>query len=128
MPAIFQTLPIDTGADRAILVGRLFIDPGDVVLVDRPTFAGALVAFEMQRPRFVGVDLEPDGTDVAGMRRQVEELAGQGVRPKFIYVVPDFQNPTGGIFLRRVEDPKAKSFAEDVALGADGEGTGGADR
>jgi 2-aminoadipate transaminase len=77
------------------LLGRLFLDPGDVVLVDRPTFAGALVAFEMQRPRFVGVNIEPDGSDVDGFRRKLEELARDGVRTKFIYVVPDFQNPTG---------------------------------
>ncbi len=77
------------------LIGRLFLNPGDTVLVDRPTFAGAIVAFQMQRPRFVGVDIQPDGSDVSGFRRKVEELGKEGGIPKFIYVVPDFQNPTG---------------------------------
>lgn len=77
------------------LLGRLFLDPGDVVLVDRPTFAGALVAFEMQRPRIVGVNIEPDGTDVEGFGLKLEELTREVIKPKFIYVVPDFQNPTG---------------------------------
>jgi 2-aminoadipate transaminase len=81
-----------SGLDTA---GRLFLEPGDVVLVDRPTFAGALVAFQMQRPRFVGVNIEPDGTDIVGMRTALRDLVEAGTVPKIIYVVPDFQNPSG---------------------------------
>jgi len=77
------------------LTGRLFLEPDDVVLVDRPTFAGAVVAFGMQRPRFIGVNIEDDGSDVIGMRQQLERLGRKGTPPKFIYVVPDFQNPSG---------------------------------
>jgi 2-aminoadipate transaminase len=75
------------------LVGRLFLDPGDVVMLDRPTFAGAIVAFQMQRPEFAGVDICEDGSDVEGFRSKLETLKGK--KTKFIYVVPDFQNPTG---------------------------------
>ncbi|NOQ21403.1 MAG: aminotransferase class I/II-fold pyridoxal phosphate-dependent enzyme [Candidatus Aegiribacteria sp.] len=77
------------------LVGRLFLNPGDVVLLDRPTFAGAIVAFQMQRPEFVGVDIEEDGSNVEGFRSRIEALEKEGRKPKFIYVVPDFQNPSG---------------------------------
>jgi len=77
------------------LVGRLFLEPGDPVLVDRPTFAGALVAFQMQKPRFVGVDIQADGSDVEAMAGSLARLRDEGRKPKFIYVVPDFQNPTG---------------------------------
>jgi 2-aminoadipate transaminase len=77
------------------LTGRLFLEPGNVVLVDRPTFAGAVVAFNMQRPRFIGVNIEEDGSDVVGMRSALESLAAEGTLPKLIYVVPDFQNPSG---------------------------------
>ncbi|MCD4789943.1 MAG: PLP-dependent aminotransferase family protein [Bacteroidales bacterium] len=77
------------------LTGRLFLNPGDSVIVDRPTFAGALVAFEMQRPVFIGVDIESDGSNVKIFRQKLEELDKQNKLPKFIYVVPDFQNPTG---------------------------------
>ena len=91
-----ENILITTSGQHGLdLLGRLFLEPGDVVLVDRPTFAGALVAFEMQRPRFVGVNIEDDGSDVAGMRRRLDELAADGISPKFIYVVPDFQNPAG---------------------------------
>jgi len=77
------------------LIGRLFLNPGDVVILDRPTFAGAIVAFQMQRPEFVGVDIENDGTNVDGFRLRIEALEKEGRKPKFIYVVPDFQNPSG---------------------------------
>jgi 2-aminoadipate transaminase len=91
-----DNLLITTSGQHGLdLTGRLFLDPGDTVLVDRPTFAGAVVAFNLQRAEFAGVDIEPDGSDVPGMRAKVQELAAQGVVPKFIYVVPDFQNPTG---------------------------------
>lgn len=77
------------------LVGRLFLNPGDSVLLDRPTFAGAIVAFQMQRPIFSGADIQEDGSDVDGFRSTIDSLKKQGRKPKFIYVVPDFQNPSG---------------------------------
>lgn len=77
------------------LTGRLFLNPGDTVLVDRPTFAGAIVAFQMQRSEFVGVNIEKDGSNIEGFRKKVENMEREGRKPKFIYVVPDFQNPTG---------------------------------
>ena len=84
-----------SGQQGLDLTGRLFLNPGDAVLLDRPTFAGAIVAFQMQRPVFAGVDIEDDGSDIDGFRRQIEKLDRRHAAPKFIYVVPDFQNPTG---------------------------------
>lgn len=77
------------------LTGRLFLNPGDIVMLDRPTFAGAIVAFQMQRPKIIGIDLQDDGVDVVAYRIKIEELQKEGKKPKFIYVVPDFQNPSG---------------------------------
>ena len=82
-----------SGQQGLDLVGRLFLDPGDAVVVERPTFAGALAAFRMQRPEFLGVDLEPDGMDIDQLQDLLEQR--QVRRPKFVYVVPDFQNPSG---------------------------------
>ncbi|MDX2438482.1 MAG: PLP-dependent aminotransferase family protein [Acidobacteriota bacterium] len=91
-----DNIVITSGGQAGLdLAGRLLLEPGNVVLVDRPTFAGALVTFQMQRPLFIGVDIEKDGSDIAGMRSQLEDLANQQSLPKFIYVVPDFQNPSG---------------------------------
>lgn len=84
-----------SGQQGLDLIGRAFLNPGDSLLVDRPTFAGALIAFQMQRPVFVGLDLQKDGSDIDGLRRRIETLHRDGRPPKFIYVVPDFQNPTG---------------------------------
>jgi len=77
------------------LTGRLFINPGDVVMLDRPTFAGAIVAYQMQRPVIIGIDLQDDGVNVEEYRKKIPELIEKGKKPKFIYVVPDFQNPSG---------------------------------
>ena len=77
------------------LTGRLFLNPDDIVMLDRPTFAGAIVAYQMQRPEIVGIDLLDDGVDVKAYILKIKELSGIDKKPKFIYVVPDFQNPSG---------------------------------
>ena len=77
------------------LVGRLFLNPCDVLILDRPSFAGAIVAFQMQRSEFAGVDIQDDGSNIEGFRKKIEELSKNERKPKFIYVVPDFQNPSG---------------------------------
>lgn len=84
-----------SGQQGLDLAGRLFLNPGDAVLLDRPTFAGAIVAFQMQRPEFAGVNIQPDGSDIDGLRGRIEQLKSQNKIPKFIYVVSDFQNPCG---------------------------------
>ncbi|MCP4628854.1 MAG: PLP-dependent aminotransferase family protein [bacterium] len=84
-----------SGQQGLDLTGRLFLNPGDAVILDRPTFAGAIVAFEMQRPVFGGVEIEEDGSDIEGFERKIEMLTRRDIPIKFIYVVPDFQNPTG---------------------------------
>jgi 2-aminoadipate transaminase len=84
-----------SGQQGLDLAGRLFLNPGDAVLLDRPAFAGAIVAFQMQRPLFAGVNIRQDGSDIDGLRHRVEQLKSQHKTPKFIYVVSDFQNPSG---------------------------------
>ncbi len=84
-----------SGQQGLDLVGRLFLDPGDPVVVERPTFAGALAAFRMQRPAFLGVDLKPDGLDLNQLEDHLVQGRRKGREPKFLYVVPDFQNPSG---------------------------------
>ena len=84
-----------SGQQGLDLTGRLFLNPGDVIIIDRPTFAGAIVAFQMERPVFEGVNMEQDGSNIDGFRKRIASLERQNRRPKFIYVVPDFQNPTG---------------------------------
>ncbi len=84
-----------SGQQGLDLIGRLFLNPGDLVMIDRPTFAGAIVAFKMGRPAFIGVDIEQDGSNIEGFQKKIETLKKKNKRPKFIYVVTDFQNPSG---------------------------------
>ena len=77
-----ENIVITSGGQSALdIAGRLFLDPEDGVLVDRPTFAGALTAFDLQRPRYAGVTIEEDGTDVDGMRRVLEQLSDEARLP-----------------------------------------------
>jgi 2-aminoadipate transaminase len=112
-----NTVITTSGQHGLDLTGRLFLEPGDVVLVDRPTFAGAVVAFNLQRARFVGVNIEEDGSDVTGMRQALDRLRREGTPPKFIYVVPDFQNPSGiTISLAKREALLDLSYEFDVPI------------
>ena len=91
-----ENILITTSGQQSLdITGRLFLNPDDIVLSDRPTFAGAIVAFQMQKPKFAGVDIQEDGSNVNGFRQKIIELEKTDQKPKFIYVVPDFQNPTG---------------------------------
>ncbi|MBN1939129.1 MAG: PLP-dependent aminotransferase family protein [Candidatus Aminicenantes bacterium] len=91
-----ENVVITTSGQHGLdLVGRLFLSPGDVIVTDLPTFGGALAAFEMEDPAYASVDIEEDGSNVEGLAAAIEESIERGRKPKFIYVVPDFQNPSG---------------------------------
>jgi 2-aminoadipate transaminase len=77
------------------LVGRLFLSPQDIVVTDLPTFGGALAAFELEDAGYLALEIEEDGSNVEGMEAGIEDLLEKGKQPKFIYVIPDFQNPSG---------------------------------
>lgn len=87
---------ICSGAQQALdLIGRVFIDPGDPIIVGLPTYLGALQAFRSYRANLIGVPVDKQGMDVVRVEEILKELAEKGLKPKFIYVVPDFQNPAG---------------------------------
>jgi len=87
-----QVVITSSGQHGLDLTGRLFLNSGDIIMIDRPTFAGAIVAFQMQNPQIIGIDIEDDGPNVVEYRKILDKM---DTKPKFIYVVPDFQNPTG---------------------------------
>ena len=83
---------ITAGAQQALdLVAKIFVDPGDAIVVEAPAYVGALSAFSVYEPRFLQVDVDDDGMIV----EQLEELLVRGARPKFVYTVPNFGNPAG---------------------------------
>jgi 2-aminoadipate transaminase len=112
-----QVLITSSGQQGLDLTGRLFLDAGDAVLLDRPTFAGAIVAFQMARPDFLGVDMKGDGSDIEGFGGRIETLVKQNRRPKFLYVVPDFQNPSGiTMSLQKRHDLLNLSYQYDIPI------------
>jgi 2-aminoadipate transaminase len=85
-------LLITSGAIEALeLIGKSFLDPGDVVVVEGPTYLGAIQAFRSFEARLVAVPLDEHGLDVEELQRQLAD----GLRPKLLYTIPDHQNPAG---------------------------------
>jgi 2-aminoadipate transaminase len=79
------------GIDAMELVAKSYLDPGDVVVVEAPTYLGAIMAFRGYEADVRGVPV-----DEAGMRVDIlADLLAGGLRPKIVYTIPDFQNPTG---------------------------------
>lgn len=91
-----EELLITTGSQQGLdLVARVLIDPGDVILVELPTYTGAITAFRNAQATMVGVEQEGDGIDLAALDSTYERVRREGRRIKLLYVVPNFQNPTG---------------------------------
>jgi 2-aminoadipate transaminase len=130
-------LLVTTGSQQGLdLVARVLIDPGDVILVELPTYVGAISAFRNVQAAMVGVPQEHDGIDLGALDRTYTQLVSDGRRVKFLYVVPNFQNPTGlliGLDKRRrllewaerrdvlliEDDPYRDLYFEDSASEAD---------
>lgn len=82
---------ITTGGLEAIsLTSELFLNPGDVVLVESPTFVHAVETFEMFEARCIGVRMDDDGMDTEDLEEKIQRY-----HPKMIYTIPTFQNPSG---------------------------------
>jgi len=81
---------ITTASQQAIdLITKTFIDPGDTILCGLPTYLGALQSFNAYRANIVGTKRIEDSEEV------IDNLIAEGKKPKFIYAIPDFQNPSG---------------------------------
>lgn len=90
-------LLVTTGSQQGIdLVARVLVAPEDAVLVEAPTFTGAISAFSNARPRsLTSVRQDDHGIDLEHLEQVTARLEREGTRPKLLYVVPNFQNPTG---------------------------------
>src|SRR5437667_391757 len=89
---VLVTLGSQQGLD---LVGRVFLDPGDLVIVELPSYMAALQVFRSYRAEMRGVPQDDAGMRADVLEETLARLARDGRRPKLIYVVPDFQNPSG---------------------------------
>jgi hypothetical protein len=91
-PCEAQDVLILQGSQQGIdLAAKMFIDPGDVLITEDPTFLGALIAFNLNQPNYKAIPMDDDGmrTDL------LKEVLEANPRTKMIYTIPDFQNPTG---------------------------------
>src|SRR5207247_10666493 len=85
-------LLITSGAIEALeLVGKSFLDRGDVVVVEGPTYLGAIMAFRSFEAEVVAVPVDEHGLEVDELERRLTA----GLRPKLVYTIPDHQNPAG---------------------------------
>jgi DNA-binding transcriptional MocR family regulator len=92
MPCSADDVLITQGGQQGLdLTAKLFIDRGDVIVTERPTFLGALIAFNPCEPEYRSVPMDEEGMDTDAL----EEVLRTTERVKLVYTVPDYQNPTG---------------------------------
>src|SRR3954468_20713512 len=91
-----QDVLVTTGGQQVIdLVCKAFIDPGDVIVAEAPTYPGAVPAFSAYQADVVQIAVDAEGMRVDELEPPLARREREGRRPKFIYTVPNFQNPAG---------------------------------
>lgn len=91
VPAALEEVLVTSGSQQVLdLAGKLWLNPGDVVLTENPTYLAAIQAFQALQARFVPVPTDGEGL----IPEALPELIRRH-RPKFLYTIPNFQNPTG---------------------------------
>ena len=87
-----EDILVTSGSQQALdYAGNVFLDEGDIVLCESPSYLGALNAFKNYQPKIIEVPTDEEGM----IAEELEEILKENDRVKFIYVIPDFQNPTG---------------------------------
>jgi len=87
---------VTTGGQQVIdLVCKTLIDPGDVIVAEAPTYPGAVPTFSAYEADVEQIEIDADGMPIDALEATLDRLAAQGRRPKFIYTIPNFQNPGG---------------------------------
>jgi 2-aminoadipate transaminase len=87
---------VTTGGQQVIdLVCKTLIDPGDVIVAEAPTYPGAVPTFSAYQAQVEQIEMDGDGMPIDALEHALDRLQRDGRRPKFIYTVPNFQNPAG---------------------------------
>jgi 2-aminoadipate transaminase len=91
-----KNIVVTTASQQGLdLVAKLFIDRGDKVIVELPSYVGGLGAFNSYGAEMIGVPQDEEGMSAELLEKKLSELKANGESPKFIYIIPDFQNPAG---------------------------------
>src|SRR3954454_21140379 len=89
-------LMVPAGGQQVIdLFCRAFLDPGDIVIAEAPTYPGAVPCFNSYQADVVQIEMDDDGMRIEVLEATLQRLRDDGRRPKFIYTIPNFQNPAG---------------------------------
>ena len=90
-PELPELIVTSGGMEAIALACQSMVDPGDTIVVEAPTYLGALMAFAGSEARVEGIPMDADGLQVEAL----EQRLAAGMRPKLVYVIPEYQNPTG---------------------------------
>src|ERR1700693_2705233 len=107
---------VTVGSQQALdLLTRIFIDPGDVILAEAPSYVGALGAFAAYQARVVHVAMDDDGLIPEALEEAITRTAAAGRRAKFLYTVPNFHNPAG-VTLAAARRPRILDICQRAGL------------
>ena len=93
--ATVETILVSGSQQGLDFVARVLLDPGDAVFVELPNYIGATASFENFRAHMVGIRKTSAGMDLDDLRTKIRKVRLEGSPPKLIYVIPNFQNPSG---------------------------------
>jgi len=107
---------ITNGSQQALdTVGKLFLNPGDTAIVGSPTYLGGINAYKSYESFLEGIPLDKDGMVIDELEEKIKQLQKDDIIPKFIYVVPTFQNPAG-VVMSEKRRKKIIDIANDYDL------------
>lgn len=86
-----ENIQIISGAQQGIdVIAKAFVDPGDIVILEKPTYTGAIATFKSRGAKIIDIEIHKDGMDIEKLETIIQKH-----KPKLIYMMPNFQNPTG---------------------------------
>ena len=113
-----ENLIITTAAQQGLdLVSRVFLNHGDYVICELPSYLGGLQSFNSYGANMAGVKMDEEGMCAKELEETILDLQKQNIKPKFIYTIPDFQNPAGiTMSLKRRKDVLALAKKYDILI------------
>lgn len=91
-----QEIIVTSGSQQGLYeLAKIFLNPGDAVITEEPTYVGAISAFDANKADMHSIPLDDDGMKTDLAEEEIKKLISEGRKPKFIYTIPTFQNPTG---------------------------------
>lgn len=90
-----NVLPVTASQQALDMISKIFVNPNDPVILGMPSYVGAIGAFRRYRADMIGVPVDKDGMNMVKLEEKIKEINKEGKTLKFVYVIPDFQNPAG---------------------------------